>query len=77
MRPKREKLRIYFYNMIVLYWQLIQEDVNQENSEERVLEPEDKRVIDEKQKKHTLHYTYINFIDEIESICLFFCKYAY
>jgi len=32
---------------IELYWLLIQEDVNQKNSEETVPEPEDKRVIDE------------------------------
>lgn len=47
MKLKREKSKIYYYNMIEHFWLLIQEDASQENLVVRVLEPEDKRVIDE------------------------------
>lgn len=47
MKVKREKLRIFCYNMTEHSQLLIQEDVSQRNSEEVVLEPEDKRVTDE------------------------------
>ncbi|CAD8147322.1 unnamed protein product [Paramecium pentaurelia] len=67
MKPKREKSKIFYYNMIEHSQLLIQEDANQESLVVKVPEPEDKRVIDEnlitvhqKQYKYQWNFRAVN-----------------
>ncbi len=48
MNNQKEKLKNYYYNMTELFQLLIQEDVNQRNTEDLEPEPENKNHIDER-----------------------------